>query len=439
MSHLLQCSYPRVGRKSQLRALRERLQVLESAIATQTNAVSTEEHDMQLAAALTNASTLQEIEPPQIYPVESQWYMPELLRFYSESITLQSQKNDSFGQFGRLRNIWMTTALADACMFHATLFAASAYLDLLRGESSNVITLYHQTETLRLLTSQLSASNMEVTDALIAVTMTLAQTEALSGNECVSSAHSTGLHKMVNIKGGLENLGMDGLLAELIYVGDVMESFLSDTEQSFRYATAPTPPPMALISNIISWEVSTQSPPSFGQSSAYILGLVQQSMLLIDSFPGGPMEAELGVSSFFQKFIYLQDEFTSLHGDNTISLYSDSSTETRINECCHQTALLHWNLVNDKFVFPVASSLPADNQGLKIAMEKMDIQTWSKVAPNVFIWAGVTGVAASHDYAERAWFAARLGPVVMAQGASGVPKLTQGMALYRWLKTLVVV
>lgn len=71
----------------------------------------------------------------------------------------------------------MTTALADACMFHATLFAASAYLDLLRGESSNIITLYHQTETLRLLTSQLSASNMEVTDALIAVTMTLAQTE----------------------------------------------------------------------------------------------------------------------------------------------------------------------------------------------------------------------------------------------------------------------
>ncbi|EEQ34024.1 conserved hypothetical protein [Microsporum canis CBS 113480] len=253
----------------ELRALRERLQILESAIATQTNAVSAEQHDMQLAAVLTNASALQEIEPPQIYPIESQWYIPELLRFYSESIALQSQKNDSFG---RLRNIWMTTALADACMFHATLFAASAYLDLLRGESSNIITLYHQTETLRLLTSQLSASNMEVTDALIAVTMTLAQTEALSGNACVSSAHSAGLHKMVNIKGGLENLGMDGLLAELIYVGDVMESFLSDTEQSFRYATAPTPPPMALISNIISWEVSTQSPPSFGQSSAYILG-----------------------------------------------------------------------------------------------------------------------------------------------------------------------
>lgn len=100
-----------------------------------------------------------------------------ILRIDSESIALQSQGDGSFTQLDTLRNIWITTSLTDECMFHATLYAASAYLDLLRGQSGNVITLYHQTETLRLLSSQLAASNIQVTDALIAVTMALSQTE----------------------------------------------------------------------------------------------------------------------------------------------------------------------------------------------------------------------------------------------------------------------
>lgn len=100
-----------------------------------------------------------------------------ILRIDSESIALQSQGDGSFTQLDTLQNIWMITALADECMFHATLYAASAYLDLLRGQSGNVITLYHQTETLRLLNGQLAAPNLQVTDALIAATMVLTQTE----------------------------------------------------------------------------------------------------------------------------------------------------------------------------------------------------------------------------------------------------------------------
>ncbi|EGE03902.1 hypothetical protein TEQG_02935 [Trichophyton equinum CBS 127.97] len=111
--HLLQCSYPRVSRISQLKVLRERLQVLENAISTKDSGAFTQAQDMEIAAALITASSIQEIELPQIYPVESQWYMPELLRFYSESIALQSQGDGSFTQLDTLQNIWMITALAD--------------------------------------------------------------------------------------------------------------------------------------------------------------------------------------------------------------------------------------------------------------------------------------------------------------------------------------
>lgn len=86
--HLLRCSYPRSGRKSQLKALNERLQVLENIIATKDRGAFTQQQDMQIAAALTTASTIQGIELPRIYPIESQWYIPELLRFCKSDIFL---------------------------------------------------------------------------------------------------------------------------------------------------------------------------------------------------------------------------------------------------------------------------------------------------------------------------------------------------------------
>lgn len=88
--HLLQCSYPRVSRISQLKVLRERLQVLENAISTKDSSAFTQAQDMEIAAALITASSIQEIELPQIYPVESQWYMPELLQFCKFGISFPS-------------------------------------------------------------------------------------------------------------------------------------------------------------------------------------------------------------------------------------------------------------------------------------------------------------------------------------------------------------
>lgn len=217
-----------------------------------------------------------------------------------------------------------------------------------------------------------------------------------------------------------------------------MDCLLYGTEQSFQWATNPTPPPMALLSNVLSWETSAHKTSPTSQSSANILGLVQQSMLLIDNLPSASVE-DVIAPSFIQKFIHLYDEFSSLCRDNTINSSSDSSAEVYINECCRQTALLHWRLVNNKGIFSTEDTIPADGKDLKVAMGKMDIPTWSKVAPRVFIWAGVTGAAASKECAERAWFAARLGPVVMAQGKDGIPTLKQGMALYHWLKAPVPV
>jgi hypothetical protein len=56
----------------------------------------------------------------------------------------------------------MGFALSDPCLFHSTLFSASAHRDILQGITNNVVTLYHETETIRLLSLRLKQSTAEM-------------------------------------------------------------------------------------------------------------------------------------------------------------------------------------------------------------------------------------------------------------------------------------
>jgi hypothetical protein len=55
-----------------------------------------------------------------------------------------------------LRSQWIQSAMTDPCLFHATLFSASASIDMLRGQQSTTLTLYHQTWAIRLINERLA-------------------------------------------------------------------------------------------------------------------------------------------------------------------------------------------------------------------------------------------------------------------------------------------
>lgn len=46
--------------------------------------------------------------------------------------------------------------MTDPCLFHATLFSASASIDILKGHQTSIVTLYHQTSTIRMLSERLN-------------------------------------------------------------------------------------------------------------------------------------------------------------------------------------------------------------------------------------------------------------------------------------------
>jgi hypothetical protein len=50
----------------------------------------------------------------------------------------------------------MHQAMSDPCLFHATLFSASASIDMLRNQPNSMPTLYHQTWVIRLVNERLA-------------------------------------------------------------------------------------------------------------------------------------------------------------------------------------------------------------------------------------------------------------------------------------------
>jgi hypothetical protein len=86
--------------------------------------------------------------------------------------------------------VWMQHALSDPCLFHATLFLGSSYSDMLRGErASSSITLFHQSEVLRLVGERLGHPVLGIDDCTIAAITPLASSAVRNPHLLWSHCH----------------------------------------------------------------------------------------------------------------------------------------------------------------------------------------------------------------------------------------------------------
>lgn len=64
--------------------------------------------------------------------------------------------------------------MSDPCLFHATLYSASAYMDITHGSPGNPVTMYHKTETLRLIREAIAMSgHRSLSTSVVAATLHL--------------------------------------------------------------------------------------------------------------------------------------------------------------------------------------------------------------------------------------------------------------------------
>jgi hypothetical protein len=66
----------------------------------------------------------------------------------------------------QMQTVYLRQSLTDPCMFHASLYAASAHLDVARNKCNNPITLYHQTQMLHLVGQRIAQSQNGIDEGL---------------------------------------------------------------------------------------------------------------------------------------------------------------------------------------------------------------------------------------------------------------------------------
>ncbi|KAL4885635.1 hypothetical protein BJY04DRAFT_180114 [Aspergillus karnatakaensis] len=129
------------------------------------------------------------------YPVPEQSHFRALIHTYSQTYWLPETHRAPNSLTTHLATVWMRRAMADPCLFHGTLFSASAHLDWVQGISHNPRTLYHQAQALTLLRERLQRDQIcyetvATAEALIYYNMSAYNTES-------ALVHKRGLLQML--------------------------------------------------------------------------------------------------------------------------------------------------------------------------------------------------------------------------------------------------
>lgn len=183
-------------------------------------------------------------DPFWSYPVEHEPYLPAIFAHYIENVAVDIPDLDCASSKGSLRHCWFPLAMeAPSTMYAVLLMAASHFCALHPPHLANRIDLlYLKSRALDEINKALrdSDSQRATRDAVVGAVMKMAAYEAIFGDTDVFSAHMKGLAKMVETRGGLRTLGLDGLLERMVVWIDLNAAFLCGSRRLFGNDSFPT-------------------------------------------------------------------------------------------------------------------------------------------------------------------------------------------------------
>lgn len=142
---------------------------------------------------------------------------------------------------GLLRSSWFPLVISEpACFDVIMLLSASNYVSLKQIRDSTTQLLQLKSNAIENITFALATDNAEsetnknhLRDGIIGAVAKMASFEAVHGDVKTYSLHMKAVQRMVEERGGLENLGLDGLLRRIVIWIDLNGAFLLGTERFF--------------------------------------------------------------------------------------------------------------------------------------------------------------------------------------------------------------
>lgn len=134
---------------------------------------------------------------------------------------------DQPGNHGLLRSSWFPLVISDLAIFQTImLLSATNAASVKPTICSRDQLLKLKSDAIGSIHNSLQCDRNSVSDALIGATAKMASFEAMYGQVESYHMHMNGLRKMIEMRGGLNALGLDGLLRRIVVWIDLNSSFL---------------------------------------------------------------------------------------------------------------------------------------------------------------------------------------------------------------------
>jgi hypothetical protein len=159
---------------------------------------------------------------------------------------------DEPGQNGLLRKRWFPMVICSPSLLHVILLiSASHYAARLNTTRFSLQLLQIKQTALSRVNNAIGELEGLPADPLIGAVAKLASYEAIYGDRSMYQAHMKGLREMVELRGGLGELGLGGLLSRMLLWIDTNSSFILGTRLNFREAKLPIERPQLAPTHFI--------------------------------------------------------------------------------------------------------------------------------------------------------------------------------------------
>lgn len=174
---------------------------------------------------------------------------------------------DAYIGHNLLQTAWIPFVLTDVVLLNAILLLSAADLTMRKGDASITIDLITlRGMALRKINERIQDTFKSQSDEVFGAILVLAQYEVLFGDIDTYQTHMSGLQRLVQVRGGISALGLDGVLARMLLWVDINGSAIIGQRPCFHPSQVPSAfshpkPDLDLFGTRYS-QSSTQSPES---------------------------------------------------------------------------------------------------------------------------------------------------------------------------------
>ncbi|KAF9891699.1 hypothetical protein FE257_003711 [Aspergillus nanangensis] len=373
----------------------------------------------------TSMPALSELQFKPQYPIPDGKHFPYLIHHYCETSFLPTTHREQNSLTAHLHTVWMHRAMLDPCLFHGTLFCASAHLDYFHSTPHSPRTLYHQSQALKLVRERLKGNDVSYEAAATVLALIYYNMSAYNTESAL--IHRNGLLKILALnqhKSGPDFESLNGVI-NLILLG--FSIVLNQEPPSTRLVMSlATIRPYNLLQRAI--ERVTQRPTSI--------------------LTGATISQLRSVLDFIIKTDHVStDDISVRYTDDTkpmimpeSSLVGYSQTAQNINECC-DLAVDIFRSIFEIALYPTSVQAPIDRTAalkrLRSIFQKLDLTDWQKHVPEVYVWVCFTAAAACSAPVERIPYITAPTPLLSASDSVELLLTREASGYFRWLVEFV--